>query len=125
MRKEQHSNNDDHILAAFPDSLVKELRNLVQTERDQTMMSMPEDRVMRALKRVALGRKEELWIGELVSWFRPVFIAGLLVIVTLAFYNVNLLSADNENQQTAAEMVLGLPPITVASPYHINLEDHP
>ena len=80
---------------------------------------------MRALKRITNGRSEEVWIGELVSWFRPVFIAGLLVIVSLAIYNVNLLSADNEYQQTAAEMVLGLPPITVASAYDINLEDHP
>jgi len=120
-------NNSDHdqFLDSIPDSLVVELRNLVQTERDITMMSMPEERVMRALKRVVQARREDLWISELISWFRPVFVAGLLVVVALAFYNVNLLSDDNEYYQSATEMMLGLPPVTVASAYDINLEDHP
>ncbi len=124
MRTEKQKENETHYLSSLSDSFVHELRDLVVNERDETMMSMPADRVMRALRKSSSWNTEEIWLKELITLFRPVFVAGLFVIVALAFYNVRLISDDNEFQQSAAEMVLGLPPITVASAYDLTIEDH-
>mgnify|MGYP006919629298 CR=1 FL=1 len=125
MRTEKQKESEKQFLGSLSESFVHELRHLVETERHETMMSMPTERVMRALRRPKSWNSEEMWLTELVSWFRPVFVAGLFVVLALAFYNVRLLSEENEYQQSAAEMVFGLPPVTVASAYDINLEYHP
>lgn len=125
MRTQKEIQDDNNYLSSLSDTFVHELRHLVETERNETMMSMPADRVMRALRRPQSWNTEEVWLAELFSWFRPVFVAGLFVVIALTLYNLQLLSDENDHQQSAAEMVFGLPPVTVASAYDINLDDHP
>ncbi|MDA0379257.1 MAG: hypothetical protein O3C45_05140 [Bacteroidetes bacterium] len=107
------------------EDLIHSLRNMVESERSASMMSMPAERVMRALRAAGVrpGRVEEFLERELLSWFRPVFVAALLLIAVLAAYNVEL-SLQNDYDQTATEMVLGLQPVTVAAAYDIDFDHH-
>ena len=125
MRDNKIHDEGDAFLNTVSSAFTHELRSLVTTERDEAMMSMPTDRVMRALKRASTWKKEEVWFNDLFSWFRPVFAAGVFVIIVLAVYNVRLAtSSGGDFEQTATEKVLGLPPITVASAYDFTLDDH-
>lgn len=125
MRTQKEIQDDNKYLSSLSDTFAHELRHLVETERNETMKSMPAERVMRALRTSQRWKTEEIWLAELFSWFRPVFVAGLFVVIALAFYNLQLLSSENEFEQSAAEMVFGLPPVTMASAYDIHLDDHP
>ena len=78
----------------FPEGLTEELRNLVQQERDETVMSMPTERVMRALRANQTWQRENVISLELLSWFRPVMWAGSLAIVLLLAYNAKLSSSS-------------------------------
>lgn len=107
------------------DAFIHSLRDMVETERSVSMMSMPAERVMRAVK---AARKrgsvvEDFLERELLSWFRPVVAAGLVVILALAAYNFEM-SKQNDYDQTATEMVLGLHPVTVATAFDINFDSH-
>ncbi|MDA0684364.1 MAG: hypothetical protein O2797_02625 [Bacteroidetes bacterium] len=107
------------------DALVSSLRELVEHERAVSMMTMPTERVMRAVKLAqAGGNRIESWLeSELLSWFKPVFVAGAIVILGLAAFNFEL-SQQNDFNQSTTEMVLGLQPVTVASAYDLSFEDH-
>ena len=116
----QHHHSSE---ADVPEGLSQELRMLVHEERDETMMSMPTERVMRALGASRSWKKENVLSLELVSWFRPVVLAGSFVILMLIAYNVKL-SSTNDYDQSPTEMLLGLPPVTVASAYELSIEEH-
>jgi len=106
-----------------PDT-VSALRRMVQSERSASMMSMPTERVMRAVKAASSRKRREAYLErELISWFRPVFAAGLLVILALAFYNIDS-SRENDYVQTPTEMVLGLQPVTVVTAYDLEFDHH-
>ena len=107
------------------DDLIKSMQHMVETERSASMMSMPTERIMRAVKAASVrgNRVEDCLERELLSWFRPVVAAGRLIILALAAYNVRL-SQQNDFEQTPAEMVLGLYPVTVAAAYDLNFESH-
>lgn len=106
-----------------PDT-VSALRRMVQSERSASMMSMPTERVMRAVKAASSRKRREAYLErELISWFRPVFAAGLLVILALAFYNIDS-SRENDYVQTPTERVLGLQPVTVVTAYDLEFDHH-
>ena len=118
-----HSSHRREETDLSPDT-VTALRRMVQAERSASMMSMPTERVMRAVKAASSRSRREAYLErELISWFRPVFAAGLLVILALAFYNVDQ-SRDNEHHQSPAEMVLGLEPVTVVTAYDLEFDHH-
>ena len=125
--KKSTPTNDRNDLQDFglSEDLVHSLRHMVEAERNASMMSMPTERVLRAVRAAGLrpGRVEEFLERELLSWFRPVFVAGLLIIVALAAYNIEL-SQNNDYEQSATEMVLGLQPVTLASAYDIDFDHH-
>lgn len=108
-----------------PDVLVSSLRALVDQERAVSMMTMPTERVMRAVRAAKQsGTRVEHWFErELLSWFKPVVVAGALVIMALAAFNFDL-SRQNDFNQSTTEMVLGLQPVTVASAYDLSFEGH-
>lgn len=114
----QHS--EDHGL---PRDVLTSLRRMVEAEREVSMMSMPTERVMRAVRAAASPYRESFVERELVSWFRPVLALGVVVILALAVYNFDL-SRKNDYPQTATEMVLGLQPVTVATAYDIEFDHH-
>ena len=107
----------------LPRSLSQQLRALVHQEREATMMSMPTERVMRSIARSRSWSRENVVSLELLNWFRPVAFAGTLAILMLVVYNVRL-SSTNELEQSTTEMMLGLPPVTVNTAYHLSIEDH-
>ena len=122
-RNPNHSSRGREEAGLSPDT-VSALRRMVQSERSASMMSMSTERVMRAVKAASTGKHREAYLErELISWFRPVFAAGLLVILALAFYNVDQ-SRDNEHHQSPAEMVLGLEPVTVVTAYDLEFDHH-
>ncbi len=103
--------------------LVNNLRRMVDDERARSMMSMPSERVMRAIRASIAAQRVTFLERELVSWFRPVLALGVMVIMMLAVYNFDL-SRQNDHPQTPAEMVLGLQPVTVAAAYDIEFDHH-
>ena len=126
MKKSTPTNDRNDLQdLGLPEDLVHSLRHMVEAERNASMMSMPTERVLRAVRAAGIrpGRVEEFLERELLSWFRPVFVAGLLIIVALAAYNIEL-SQNNDYEQSATEMVLGLQPVTLASAYDIDFDHH-
>ncbi|MGA0255233.1 MAG: hypothetical protein EBR20_00795 [Bacteroidetes bacterium] len=111
---------EDHGLS--PD-LVRDLRRMVVAECNRSMMSMPAERVMRAVRVSPAAQRIGFVERELVNWFRPVLALGIIVIMALAVYNFDL-SRQNDHLQTPAEMVLGLQPVTVAAAYDIEFDHH-
>ncbi len=81
------------------------------------------DRVLnRVLQRAAAPRSVfadelALWLGQI---FRPVAIAGALVALLLAGYNIRL-SQSFATESTTAEAMLGLPPVSAASVYDLDM----
>lgn len=113
----------DELDQSLSSDLVNDLRRMVDVERDRSMMSMPTERVMRAIRASIAAQRVTFLERELVSWFRPVLALGVMVIMMLAVYNFDL-SRQNDHSQTPAEMVLGLQPITVAAAYDIEFDHH-
>ncbi len=107
----------------LPQDVVTSLRRMVEVERSASMMSMPTERVMRAVRAAASPYKESFLERELISWFRPVMALGMIIILALAVYNFDL-SRQNDHDQTTTEMVLGLHPVTVAAAYDIEFDHH-
>lgn len=123
-RTDQHQSSHPREDAGLSPDTVSALRRMVQSERSVSMMSMPTERVMRAVKAASSRKRREAYLEhELISWFRPVVAAGLVVILALAFYNFDL-SRENDHNQTATEMVLGLHPVTVAAAYDLEFDHH-
>ncbi len=103
--------------------LQDSLRGMVAGESEHVRHSMLTDNILRAV-RPNSGRMrsfDELWSGALVSWFRPVVVAGLLLILLLAAYNARQTSSETADL-TTTERVLGLHPVTVASAYDLELD---
>lgn len=113
----------DELDQSLSSDLVNDLRRMVDVERDRSMMSMPTERVMRAIRASIAAQRVAFLERELVSWFRPVLALGVMVIMMLAVYNFDL-SRQNDHSQTPAEMVLGLQPVTVAAAYDIEFDHH-
>jgi len=124
MKQNNHIHSDQHPAdLGLPSEVVTSLRRMVEAERKASMMSMPAERVMRAVRAAASPYRESFVERELVSWFRPVLALGVMVILALAVYNFDL-SKQNDYPQTATEMVFGLQPVTVATAYDIEFSHH-
>jgi hypothetical protein len=121
-RNDVNTRKNDPDQGLSPD-LVNDLRRMVEAERARSMMSMPSERVMRAIRATVAVQRATFVERELVSWFRPVLALGVMVIMMLAVYNFDL-SRQNDHPQTPAEMVLGLQPVTVAAAYDIEFDHH-
>jgi len=123
--KEYQPHDRDSDLAGVSTEFIGSLRSLIESERDASMMSMPTERVVRAVRR-STGRSwsngDSLAV-ELLGWFRPVFVAGMLLIVAMAAYNFQM-SRGYHFELSTTEMVLGLHPVTVAAAYDPTIEDH-
>ena len=107
----------------IPTGLSDEMQRLVDREREQTMLSMPTERVMRAISRSRSWRREHVLSSELINWFRPVALVGSMAVILMMLYNLQI-SSTLDYDQSAAEAVFGLPPVTVASAYHLSIDDH-
>lgn len=112
--------DDNHGL----DDLSRALRSMAESERDRSVRPMIADRIMRSIdaSRPVAWTPMDVMAGQLLRWFRPVVAAGLLLIILLAGFNL-MSSIEGD---TAADRLLGLPSVTVASVYDVDLamEDH-
>jgi len=106
------------------DDLSRALRSMAETERDQSVRPMIADRIMRSIdaSRQQSWTPVDVMTGQLLRWFRPVVATGVLLIILLAGFNL-LSSIEGD---TAADRLLGLPSVTVASVYDMDVirEDH-
>ena len=107
--------DDNHGL----DDLSRALRSMAETERDRSVRPMIADRIMRSIDvtRPVAWTPVDVMTGQLLRWFRPVLAAGLLLIILLAGFNL-MSSIEGD---TTADRVLGLPSMTVASVYDVDL----
>lgn len=111
---------------------LKALRSLLQTtvraSSEQALKPFFADRLIRRLApagtRLAATAPDEEFFGSLLRLFRPVALAGLLLILGFALYNVTLADVYDA-EPTTTEAVLGLPPMTLATAYTLNFETIP
>ena len=111
---------------------VKALRSVLQTtvraSSEQALKPFFADRLMRRLapatQRLAATAPDEEFFGSLLRLFRPVAVAGLLLILGFATYNVTLSDAYDA-QPTPTEAMLGLRPVTLTTAYNLDLETIP
>ena len=111
---------------------VKALRGLLQTtvraSTEQALKPFFADRLMRRLapasQPLAATARDEEFFGSLLHLFRPVAVAGVLLILGFAAYNVAL-SGEYEAQASTTEAVLGLPPVTLATAYDLDFSTTP
>ncbi len=107
---------------------LKALRGLLQTtvraSSEQALKPFFADRLMRRMapapQRLAATTPDEEFFGSLLRLFRPVAVAGLLLILGFATYNVTL-SDEYEAEASTTEAVLGLPPVSLATAYDLDL----
>ncbi len=96
------------------------LRGVMQTsvreDAEAVLRPFFTDRLMRRLRPGERARPES-FVSSLAAVFRPVVIAGLLLIAILVGYNVA--SYEYEASASATEAVLGLPPVTVATAFDV------
>ncbi len=100
------------------------LRTTVRADAEEALTPFFVDRLMRRLtpapQRLAKTSPEEELFSGLLRLFRPVALAGLLLILGFAAYNVTLSSAYDAAPSTT-EAVLALPPVTLATAYEAEL----
>lgn len=117
--------NDSDGLIQNPEwgRLQESLQDMVAIESQHVQQELLTNSILRAVRSTKAGVKgiDELWSRALLTWFRPVMIAGILLIFLLAAYNVRQTRSDSVNL-TTTERVLGLHPVTVASAYDLDLE---
>ena len=106
------------------DQLSRALRSMAESERDRSVRPMIADRIMRSIdaSRPVAWTPVDVMAGQLLRWFRPIVATGLLLIILLAGFNL-MSSIEGD---TAADRLLGLPSVTVASVYDMDLvtDDH-
>lgn len=97
------------------------LRTTVQASADDALQPFFADRLMRRLRPAPhrLAAPDEAFFEALLAWFRPVALAGLLLLFGLITYNVTL-SNEYEAEPSTTEAVLALPPVTLATAYDVD-----
>ena len=104
------------------------LQNTVRASSERALQPFFADRLVRRLapapQRLATTTPDEEFFGLLLRLFRPVAVAGLLLILGFATYNVTV-SGDYEAQASTTEAVLGLPPVSLATAYTLDLSTTP
>jgi anti-sigma factor RsiW len=100
------------------------LRTTVQSSAETAAKPFLTDRVMKRLDPARKSAKrlapEEELFGSLLRLFRPVALAGMLLILIIAAYNVTL-SSGYEAEASTTEAIFALPPVTIATAYDTEL----
>lgn len=104
------------------------LHTTVHTSAEHALKPFFTDRVMRQLapspQGLAAAVQDEEFFGVLLRLFRPVALAGFLLILGFATYNVAF-SDVYDVPTTTTEAVLGLPPVTLTTAYNLDFETIP
>ena len=65
-------------------------------------------------------RLEDVWIGALLAWFRPVAALGSLIVLLLVAYNLGR-SQTTSLELSTTERIFGVHPVTLATAYDLDL----
>jgi hypothetical protein len=111
---------------------IKALHGLLQSTVDASAQHALKpfftDRVMRRLtpipQKLTAASQDEEFFAFLLRLFRPVALAGILLILGFATYNVAFSDAYVA-ETTATEAMLGLPPVTLTTAYTLDFETIP
>ena len=104
-------------------TLQATLRTSVRTHSTEALRPFFADRLMRRINaRCAVHNTfspEEEFFRNLAKLFRPIAIASVIIILSLATYNFAL-STAYEVSPSPTEAVLGLPPVDLATAYDLD-----
>ncbi len=105
-----------HRLEATPQdaALCSLLRESAEASAEHAMQPFVADRVMRRIAQ--LTRSEEVFQAALWRFFRPVALAGFILVLAFVGYN-STISRTYEVPPTTTELVLGLQPVTLTTAY--------
>ena len=99
------------------------MQSVIEDSASRALDPFFTDRLMRRVNEAAAGtrRADDLDLASMLGLvFRPVAIAGFILAICLAVYNINL-SQDYSVDTTATESILALPPVTSMSVFDIDL----
>lgn len=99
------------------------LQSSVQAASEHALQPFFTDRLMRRLNNMEAGQSdvhEDDLARVLWAFFRPIAVAGLVVILGLILYNTNVASEYNIDA-SATEAVLALPPVSLESAFELDL----
>lgn len=97
------------------------LKGTMQVSSEEALKPFFTDRLMRQLEPETIQRVEHDDIAFFLSrLFRPIALAGFLIAMSLAMYNVNI-SSGFANESTTAEAIFALPPVNTLSVYDLDL----
>lgn len=96
------------------------LQEGVAMASEQALRPFFTDRLMRRLEATTRRAVEEEMFSIWMTFFRPIAIAGVVIILGLVFYNINV-AQQYEAAASATETVLALPPVSLESAYELDL----
>lgn len=96
-----------------------DLRQMAHTDAEAAASPWLAARVLQRLSAAPASYADELaqWLEQV---FRPVALAGLVMVLLLAGYNLRL-SQSFASASSTVEAVLGLPPVSAASVYDLDV----
>lgn len=100
--------------------LSRVLQHEVELSLDASMQPFLADRVMRRIG--SLHQSEEQLLHSLWHAFKPIALAGALVILGFISYNT-LISRSYEVAPTPTEFIFGLQPLTVTTAYFTDVDE--
>ena len=106
--------------------VLKQTRSLLRStsveQADAALSPFFADRLMKRLsptQAVPRPSMDEEFAALLGQWFRPVALVGMVLVLGLATYNVNL-ARDYQEESTVAESVFALPPVSSDAIYDLD-----
>lgn len=97
------------------------LQQTVRGSSDSVLKPFLTDRIMRQLDPASIRQVEQDDIAFFLNrLFRPVALAGLVIAMFLAVYNVNI-SGTFSSETSTAEAILALPPVNTLAVYDLDL----
>lgn len=98
----------------------KQLQDTVEESAANALDPFFTDRLMRKVNQRAVVSQQDELVNMLGRVFRPVALAGFVLSICLAVYNINL-AKDYTVDTTTAESVLALPPVTSMAVFDLDL----
>lgn len=122
LRQKINASDDLRKQWAQTQALQRMLQTSLEAKTDDALQPFFTDRLMRRLERAEAtpSRVEDDLPAVLWALFRPIAVAGLVIIIGLAFYNSNVASEYNVDA-SATETVLALPPVSLESAFELDL----
>ena len=98
------------------------LTSLIDHETRHIHSGILTQKIVRAVahSKTATRRLEDVFTGALVTWFRPLAIVGMLLVILLVSYNAGHADTTSYDRSTT-ERVFAIHPVTLAAAYDLDL----